>query len=140
MSVTGDKVRMADVDGDGLADIISLYPNGAARLWKNVGGGRTFKALDSKWVTGLNERDKINMDGVDYVDYVVAYNGGAVNRRSLVPPDKVPLLSLKLGRNAERDQIPSRVCRRPNSTGDVSEQWHHEVYDIHNPSDARALL
>ncbi|RYP53274.1 hypothetical protein DL768_001714 [Monosporascus sp. mg162] len=80
-SVTGSMVRMADVDNDGRADMIALYPDGAAKVWKNTDDGRTFKALDANWATGLEVREKVrieDMDGDGYADYVILYSGGAV--------------------------------------------------------------
>ncbi|KAF5012466.1 hypothetical protein FDECE_1518 [Fusarium decemcellulare] len=82
-SVTGNMVRMADVDNDGRADMIALYSNGAARVWKNTedGDGMKFVALDAKWSSGLESREKIrieDLDGDGYADYVILYSGGAV--------------------------------------------------------------
>jgi lysophospholipase L1-like esterase len=80
-SVTGNMIRMADVDNDGLADLIILYSDGAAKVWKNTDGGRTFQALDAKWATGLESREKVHFQDVDgdgYADYVIVYSGGAV--------------------------------------------------------------
>ncbi|RYO93705.1 hypothetical protein DL766_004757 [Monosporascus sp. MC13-8B] len=74
-SVTGSMVRMADMDNDGRADMIALYSEGAARVWKTMDDGRTFKALDAKWATGPDVREKIrieDMDGDGYADYVIA--------------------------------------------------------------------
>ncbi|KAH7466503.1 hypothetical protein FOMA001_g15942 [Fusarium oxysporum f. sp. matthiolae] len=81
--VTGNMIRMADVDNDGRADMIVVSSNGAARVWKNTkdGSGLKFVALDSNWATGLESRDKIHfqdMDGDGYADYVIVYSGGAV--------------------------------------------------------------
>ena len=79
--VTGDMVRMADVDGDGKADMIVLYSDGAAKVWRNTDDGKKFESLDSKWATGLAPRDKVyfeDIDGDGYADYVVIYSGGAV--------------------------------------------------------------
>ena len=79
--VSGDMVRMADVDNDGKADMIVLYPDGAAKVWKNIDNGREFEALDSNWATGIAEARKVyfeDMDGDGYADYVVVYDGGAV--------------------------------------------------------------
>lgn len=82
LNITGEMVRMADVTGDGKADMIALYSDGAAKVWKNTGDGTKFEALDSKWATGLGSREKIrilDMDGDGYADYVVLYDGGAVS-------------------------------------------------------------
>jgi GDSL-like Lipase/Acylhydrolase family/FG-GAP-like repeat len=82
LKIKGDMIRMADVDGDGKADIIALYSDGAAKVWKNTGDGTKFEALDSKWATGLAAREKIrmlDMDGDGYADYVVLNDGGAVS-------------------------------------------------------------
>ncbi|CRK12994.1 hypothetical protein BN1723_017321, partial [Verticillium longisporum] len=35
-TITGDMVRMADVDNDGRADLIVSYSDGAAKVWKNT--------------------------------------------------------------------------------------------------------
>lgn len=81
MKITGDMVRLADVDNDGRADLIVLYEDGAARVWKNVDSGRKFESLDAKWATGLAPRDKVTIEDVDgdgYADYVVVWDGGAV--------------------------------------------------------------
>ncbi|KAH7303623.1 hypothetical protein B0I35DRAFT_342432, partial [Stachybotrys elegans] len=80
-SVEGKMVRFADVDNDGKADLIVLYSDGAAKVWKNVDNGAKFEPLDSKWATGLAPRDKVSfrdMDGDGYADYVITYSGGAV--------------------------------------------------------------
>lgn len=80
-SVTGDMVRLADVDNDGKADLIVLYAEGGARVWKNTDNGKKFESLDSKWATGLESREKIyfeDIDGDGYADYVIVYSGGAV--------------------------------------------------------------
>ncbi|KAG4277787.1 chitinase [Fusarium proliferatum] len=80
-SVTGDMIRFADVDNDGKADLIALYEDGAAKVWKNVDNGKKFESLDSRWATGLASRDKVRFEDIDgdgYADYVVVYEGGAV--------------------------------------------------------------
>ncbi|RYP92952.1 hypothetical protein DL770_000933 [Monosporascus sp. CRB-9-2] len=80
-SVTGSMVRMAGVDSDGRADMIALYSDGAAKVWKNMDDGRTFKALDANWATWLEVREKIRIedaDGDGYADYVILYSGDAV--------------------------------------------------------------
>ncbi|RGP81306.1 chitinase [Fusarium longipes] len=80
-SVKGDMIRLADVDNDGKADLIVLYQEGAAKVWKNVNNGKKFEPLDSKWATGLESRDKVffeDIDGDGYADYVIVYEGGSV--------------------------------------------------------------
>ncbi|KAH6949099.1 family 3 carbohydrate esterase, partial [Fusarium avenaceum] len=80
-SVKGNMIRLADVDNDGLADLIVLYQEGAAKVWRNVDNGKKFESLDSKWATGLESRDKVyfeDIDGDGYADYVIVFDGGAV--------------------------------------------------------------
>ncbi|KAF4999623.1 hypothetical protein FGRMN_2371 [Fusarium graminum] len=80
-SITGDMIRMADVDNDGKADLIVLYSDGAAKVWKNTNNGKAFKALDAKWATGLAPRANVyfeDVDGDGYTDYVIVYSGGSV--------------------------------------------------------------
>ena len=85
--VDGSKVRFADLDGDGLADYIVVYDDGAARAWRNLG---KFDSTDAqKWkdmgtiaegVKGVSG-DKVqfaDVDGDGLADYVVIYDGGAV--------------------------------------------------------------
>lgn len=80
-SVKGNMIRLADVDNDGKADLIALYEDGAAKVWRNADNGKKFESLDSKWATGLASRDKVyfeDVDGDGYADYVIVYGGGAV--------------------------------------------------------------
>ncbi|KAI8671681.1 SGNH-hydro domain-containing protein [Fusarium keratoplasticum] len=80
-SIKGDMVRMADVDNDGKADLIVLYSDGAAKVWKNIDNGKKFEALDSKWATGLASSEKVHFEDIDgdgYADYVIVYSGGGV--------------------------------------------------------------
>lgn len=35
--VTGDMIRFADMDGDGLADLLAVADDGSMRMWKNLG-------------------------------------------------------------------------------------------------------
>ncbi|KAH7261771.1 hypothetical protein BKA59DRAFT_1822 [Fusarium tricinctum] len=80
-SIKGDMIRMADVDNDGKADLIVLYSDGAAKVWKNTDNGKKFEPLDSKWATGLASSDKVyfeDIDGDGYADYVIVYSGGGV--------------------------------------------------------------
>lgn len=80
-SIKGSMVRMADVDNDGKADMIALYSDGAAKLWRNIDNGKKFNTSDSKWATGLESSEKIHfkdMDGDGYADYVILYEGGSV--------------------------------------------------------------
>ena len=80
-SIKGDMVRMADVDNDGKADLIVLYSDGAAKVWKNTNNGKAFTALDAKWATGLESREKVffeDVDGDGYADYVIVYSSGSV--------------------------------------------------------------
>lgn len=77
----GGKIHMADVDNDGKADLIVVYSDGAAKVWKNTDNGKKFESLDSKWATGLESGDKIrftDIDGDGYADYVILYKAGAV--------------------------------------------------------------
>jgi lysophospholipase L1-like esterase len=93
-SVTGNMIRMADVDNDGKADMIVLYSDGVARVWKNTydwgkfnadtdtTGQTFFTALDSRWAAGLGEPRSnvriIDMDGDGYADYVIVQSDGVV--------------------------------------------------------------
>lgn len=80
-SIKGDMIRFADVDNDGKADLIALYEDGAAKVWKNVDNGKKFESLDSRWATGLASRDKVRFEDIDgdgHADYVIVYGGGAV--------------------------------------------------------------
>ncbi|KAM5388054.1 hypothetical protein ACJA88_001314 [Fusarium oxysporum] len=80
-SIKGNMIRLADVDNDGKADLIALYEDGAAKVWKNVDNGKRFESLDSRWATGLASRDKVRFEDIDgdgYADYVIVYGGGAV--------------------------------------------------------------
>jgi lysophospholipase L1-like esterase len=79
--VRGDMIRMADVDGDGKADMIALYKDGKAKVWKNVDDGKKFEALDAEWADRDESRDIIHfqdINGDGYADYVLVYSGGAV--------------------------------------------------------------
>ncbi|KAF4984498.1 hypothetical protein FZEAL_346 [Fusarium zealandicum] len=79
--VTGDMIRMADVDNDRKADLIVISSSGVVRVWKNVNNGTSFTLLDSKWATGLKARDKVqfeDMDGDGLADYVITYSNGAM--------------------------------------------------------------
>lgn len=49
--VTGDMIRFADMDGDGLADFLAVAPDGSIRMWRNGGAigsskGVTFRLAD----------------------------------------------------------------------------------------------
>lgn len=80
-TIKGDMIRLADVDNDGKADLIALYSDGAARVWKNTKDGAKFESLDSKWATGIASREKVHFEDVDgdgYVDYVVIDSDGSV--------------------------------------------------------------
>ncbi|KAF5659012.1 chitinase [Fusarium heterosporum] len=78
-SVKGNMIRLADVDNDGKADLIVLYSDGAAKVWRNTGNGK-FTSLDSKWATGLAAKSKIHFEDIDgdgYADYVIMESNGA---------------------------------------------------------------
>ncbi|KAH6959267.1 hypothetical protein DER45DRAFT_594703 [Fusarium avenaceum] len=80
-SIKGDMIRMADVDNDGKADLIVLYSDGAAKVWKNTNNGKAFTALDANWATGLASRENVHFEDIDgdgYADYVIVYSGGSV--------------------------------------------------------------
>ncbi|SPO04540.1 uncharacterized protein DNG_07225 [Cephalotrichum gorgonifer] len=79
--VNGSMVRMADVNGDGKADMIALYPDGSAKAWANTDSGKKFESLDADWASGLATSDKVSIvdvDGDGYADYVIVYEGGNV--------------------------------------------------------------
>jgi lysophospholipase L1-like esterase len=48
-------VRFADVDNDGRADLLVMWPNGGVKTWRNVlsSGKPSFVAMDSAWAVGL---------------------------------------------------------------------------------------
>lgn len=74
-------VRIADVTGDGTADMIVIYSDSAAKVWENTETGHGFTWLDSKYATGLEEGRKIHfhdMDGDGYAHYIVIYDSSAV--------------------------------------------------------------
>lgn len=86
--VDGSKVRFADIDGDGLADYIVLYDDGAAKAWRNLGkvestdDSQKWKELKpiAKGIHGVSG-DKVtfaDIDGDGLADYLVIYDGGAV--------------------------------------------------------------
>lgn len=80
-NVKGSMVRMADVDGDGKADMIVLASDGSAKVWKNTDNGRKFTALDAAWAPALVSSDKVrfvDMNGDGYADYVILYSDGAM--------------------------------------------------------------
>ncbi|KAI8711283.1 Chitinase [Fusarium sp. LHS14.1] len=81
-SIKGDMIRMADIDNDGKVDLIILYSDGVAKVWKNIDNGKKFEALDSKWAIGLASSEKVHFEDIDgdgYADYVIVYSGGGKN-------------------------------------------------------------
>lgn len=79
----GGKIHFADVDNDGKADLIIVYSDGAAKVWKNTDNGKKFESLDAKWATGLEKdsQDKIrfkDIDGDGYADYIILDKSGQV--------------------------------------------------------------
>ncbi|KAF5240009.1 hypothetical protein FAUST_4593 [Fusarium austroamericanum] len=63
------------------ADLIILYSDGAAKVWKNTNNGKAFTALDANWATGLAPRANVHFEDIDgdgYADYVIVYSGGSV--------------------------------------------------------------
>ncbi|KAK2795777.1 hypothetical protein FQN52_003627 [Onygenales sp. PD_12] len=81
--VSGDMIHMVDVNSDGKADMIVLYSGGEAKVWENVDDGRKFKTLDAEWATGFDQPGSEvhfqDMDGDGYADYVIVYDGGAID-------------------------------------------------------------
>ncbi|KAH6867466.1 hypothetical protein B0T10DRAFT_572278 [Thelonectria olida] len=102
-----DKVILADLNGNGIADCIVADKDGTVRAcinggkpndwtsigkissdWSSITGDmirladvNTFESLDSKWATGLASRDKAHfgdIDGDGCVDYVIVCSGGTV--------------------------------------------------------------
>lgn len=64
-SVERSMIRMADVDNDKRADMIVLYSNGAAKVWRNTENGKKFEPLDSEWATGLETGEKVHITDID---------------------------------------------------------------------------
>ncbi|PGH27049.1 hypothetical protein AJ80_01235 [Polytolypa hystricis UAMH7299] len=85
VGVEGRKLQFADVDGDGLADLLVIYDGGAVKAYKNNGLGSPsgmFSEIGTI-ATGVSGAtgDKIRMtdiDGDGTADYLVVYDGGSV--------------------------------------------------------------
>ncbi|KAF4496330.1 acetylxylan esterase [Fusarium agapanthi] len=61
--VTGEMIRFADMDGDGLADFLAVADDGSVRMWKNLGitgtKGQSIRFAD---LTGEGRDDLISVD------------------------------------------------------------------------------
>ncbi|EYB21918.1 hypothetical protein FG05_11578 [Fusarium graminearum] len=61
--VTGDTIRFADMDGDGLADFLAVADDGSIRMWKNLGiTGTKGSSLRLADLTGDGRDDLISID------------------------------------------------------------------------------
>ncbi|KAL3429083.1 hypothetical protein BDV09DRAFT_180952 [Aspergillus tetrazonus] len=88
--VPGDKIRFADIDGDGRADLLVLYDSGAIDGYLNTGvlnqdsSKRSWQKLSGPFAAGVNgvTGSKVRLadiDGDGLADYLVLYDGGAVH-------------------------------------------------------------
>ncbi|KAK2780754.1 hypothetical protein FQN53_001022 [Emmonsiellopsis sp. PD_33] len=88
--VTGDKIRFADVNGDGKADLCVLYNGGAVEAYLNTGvlnkdpSKRSWRPLPGVFAEGVNgvPGSKVrlaDLDGDGLADYLVLYDGGAAD-------------------------------------------------------------
>ncbi|KAK2800927.1 hypothetical protein FQN51_005862 [Onygenales sp. PD_10] len=88
--VTGDKIRFADVNGDGKADLCVLYNGGDVEAYLNTGvlnkdpSKRSWRPLPGVFAEGVNgvPGSKVrlaDLDGDGLADYLVLYDGGAAN-------------------------------------------------------------
>lgn len=62
--VTGEMIRFADMDGDGLADLVVVAEDGSMRMWKNLGLIGTRKGLSIRFAR-LNKDKKVDIVSVD---------------------------------------------------------------------------
>ncbi|KAL4863710.1 hypothetical protein BDV12DRAFT_201841 [Aspergillus spectabilis] len=87
--VPGDKIRFADIDGDGKADLLVLFDGGAIDGYLNTGvlnrdsSKRSWQKLSGPFAKGVNgvpgSKVRIaDIDGDGLADYLVLYDGGAV--------------------------------------------------------------
>lgn len=61
--VTGDAIRFADMDGDGLADFLAVGEDGSIRMWKNLGiTGSKDASIKFADLTGDGRADIISVD------------------------------------------------------------------------------
>ncbi|KAF4981158.1 hypothetical protein FZEAL_2992 [Fusarium zealandicum] len=62
--VTGDMIRFADMDGDGLADFLAVGNDGSIRMWKNLGimGSDKGQSMRFADLTGDGKDDIISVD------------------------------------------------------------------------------
>ncbi|KAL5338818.1 hypothetical protein BJX70DRAFT_398377 [Aspergillus crustosus] len=98
--VTGEMIRFADMDGDGLADFLAVAADGGIRMWKNKGivgsKGSSLRCRAQAWLNnknngweeygeiarGLNEDlsaariEFVDVNGDKRADFLVIYGGG----------------------------------------------------------------
>ncbi|KAF7556172.1 hypothetical protein G7Z17_g1584 [Cylindrodendrum hubeiense] len=87
--VSGDKIRFADINGDGKADLCVLYDGGAVEGYINTGvlnrdpSKPSWRRLPDMFAGGVNgvpgaKVRLADIDGDNLADYLVLYDGGAV--------------------------------------------------------------
>ncbi|KAM7213660.1 hypothetical protein V8F06_010981, partial [Rhypophila decipiens] len=62
--VTGEMIRFADMDGDGLANLMAIAEDGSMRMWKNLGLIGTSKGSSIRFAR-LNKDKKVDIVSVD---------------------------------------------------------------------------
>ncbi|KAH8806195.1 hypothetical protein F5884DRAFT_860774 [Xylogone sp. PMI_703] len=88
--VTGDKIRFADIDGDGRADLCVVWSGGSIDAYKNTGvlnhdtTKRSWQPLSTPWANKTAspvEPRKIHLadiDGDGQADYLIVFDGSGV--------------------------------------------------------------